>query len=144
MKVKEQDVKYFFNQMTAFNFGFMQDVVTFMRTLKNKDFTLDYALACIEFRQGKTDMVREQEKKDRKTWVKKAKKCLDCGQILALAPINVPEGPANLKGYKSMWYCTKGWEHEEPEKWCGHYSYSSLTLNKIFKKMGIKQKVRLK
>ena len=69
MKVKEQDVKYFFNQMTAFNFGFMQDVVTFMRTLKNRDFTLDYALACIEFRQGKTDIAREQEGKDRKTWI---------------------------------------------------------------------------
>jgi len=141
MRVKEQQVKYFFNQMQAFNFGFMQDVRTFMHTLKNKDFTLDHALACIEFAQGKTDVVREREKKDRKTWVKKAKKCPVCGQILALAPVNAPEGSANLKGYKSLWHCTKGWEHEDPKKWCGYHSYSNLTMNQILKKMRIKQRV---
>ena len=142
MKLKEQQVKYFFNQMTAFNFGFMQDVRTFMHTLKNKDFTLDYAIACIEFAQGKTDIAREREKKDQRIWIKRAKECPDCDQILALAPVNAPEGPANLKGYKSMWYCTRGWEHDDPEKWCGHCSYSHLTLNQIFKKMGIKNRVR--
>ena len=141
MKITQQRAKYFFNQMTAFNFGFMQDVKTFMYVLKDKDFTLDYALACIEFAQGKTDVARKQEEKDRKTWIKKAKKCPYCGQILALAPINVPEGLANLKGHKSLWHCTKGWEHEDPEKWCGFHAYSNLTMNQILKKMRIKQRV---
>ena len=142
MRVKEREVKYFFNQMQAFNFGFMQDVWTFMHTLKNKDFTLDHAIACIEFAQGKTDKARVRDKKDQKTWLKRAKKCPECGQILALAPVMEPEGPANSKGYKSIWYCTRGYEQDDPEKLCGYHSFSHLTLNKIFKKMGIKSKAR--
>ena len=142
MRVKEQQVKDFFNQMQAFNFGFMQDVVTFMQALKNKDLGLDFAITCIEFAQGKTDKFREQEKKDQKVWIKRAKKCPDCGQILSLRPVHEPEGPANTKGYKSIWYCSRGWELEDPEKWCGYHAYSNLTMNQILKKMRIKQRVR--
>ncbi len=142
MKITEQQVNHFFSRMQAFNFGLMQDVRTFIYALRNKDIALDHAIACIEFAQGKTDKAREQDKKDRKVWIKKAKKCPECGQILALAPITDPEGRANVKGYKSMWYCTNGWEHDDPEKWCVYHSFSHLTLNKIFKKMGIKSKAR--
>ena len=141
-KLTAEQAQFFFNQMSAFNFGFMQDVRTFMRSLKNKDFSLDFAIACIEFRQGKTNEVREQDKKDEKIWLKNAKRCPDCGKILSLNQIKEPEGLGNVKGYKSIWHCTNGWQYDDPEKWCGYHSYSMLTMNQIFKHMGIKIRVK--
>jgi hypothetical protein len=141
-KIKIREAEVFFKQMEAFNFGFMQDVRTFINSLKNKGITLDHAISCIELRQGKFDKAREQDKKDRDLWTKKAKRCPNCGQILQLKPVNSPEGPGNVKGYKSIWFCSRGWEKDDPKEWCGYHTYSNLTLNQIFKKMRIKTRVR--
>lgn len=141
-KLTKQQADFFFKQMPAFNFGFMQDVANFIRTLKDKDIPLEHAIQCIELRQGITDEAREQDRKDSKIWFKNAKKCPKCGQVLGLNPVKVPEGQGNLKGHKSLWYCSRGWEHEDPEKWCGYHSYSQLTMNQIFKHMGIKARIK--
>lgn len=140
VKVKEADAKEFFRQMQAFTFGLMQDMVGFFAILEKKKIPIEVALGAIKFGQNMKDSQWHDDVENRKKWKTKAKRCPDCGQILALAPVNAPEGPSNLKGYKSIWHCTRGWEHEDPEKWCGYHSYSNLTANKILKKMRIKSR----
>lgn len=142
VKVTEQAAKEFFLLVPSFNFGFMQDVLNFFDILEKKKIPVEVAFGAIRFRQQVSDAQWNSRIKQRNIWLKKAKKCPNCGKILKLSNINTPEGPANKKGYKSVWYCTSGWGQDDPEKMCGYHSYSILSTNKIIKKMGIKQQER--
>lgn len=141
-KLTENQVAAFFTQMQAFHWGFLQDVVVFLKTLRNKHIPLAFAVECIMIRQGDIDASKEKARADQKKYMKKAKRCPDCGQVLTIMPIRDPEGPSNRKGYKSAWVCTKGWHQDDPDKFCGYHSFSTLTMQKILKKMGIKPNKR--
>lgn len=140
-RLKKIHVDYFFKQMEVFQWGFLQDVESFIRLLNKKKIPIEHAVECIHIRQGKLDADWKQEEQDRSNYVKKAKKCPECGQMLALEPVLQPEGPSNKKGYKSVWYCTAGWEQEDPEKFCGFHSYSIKSVNQYLKKMKIKARM---
>ncbi len=136
---------HFFKQMEVFDFSFMQEVASFMELLRRKRIPLAFALECIERKQEFEDEVDKRHRTDHKKYKAKGKKCPRCGQLMALQPIyEEPGSTANLKGYRAVWYCTKGWHQDNPEGYCGHHAFTTLSMNKILRKMGIKTKAPTK
>jgi len=139
---KGQVVQFMREAKKVYHFSFLQNVEVFDQWLKSKHFEFDHALACIRYEQDNLNEDMEREKYDNTIWHKKAKKCPQCGELLGLKPIVSPPGPSNVKGYRSLWYCQTGWREDNPEGICGYESYSMQSMNKVFKKMGIKARVQ--
>lgn len=150
MKSRHKDlplpvIKHFFKEMEIFNFSFLQEVTSFMKLLRRKHIPLAFALECIERRQEMVDAGEELRQSEQKKYKLRGKKCPECGQLMALQPIyEEPGSPANLKGYKAVWYCTRGWHQDDPGKYCGYHTFTTVTMNKILRKMGIKTKAPTK
>lgn len=140
-EVTEPYARVFFQRMQAFGFGFMQDVMSFFYILEKKKIPIEHALGAIKLRQELTDRQWTQDIRNRQQWQKMARRCPRCGATLNFAPINAPEGPGNVKGYKGRWYCITGWSEDDPENICGYEAFTHKTLNYYLKKYGIKQRI---
>ncbi len=142
-KVNRGQVAQFFREAEkVYHFSFLQDVEVFETWLKSKHYSFGHAIACIRYEQELYDEKVKREQYDNTLWSEKAKKCPKCGTKMGLKPITDPPGPGNEKGYRSMWFCPKGFEKDYPEGLCGYYSYSMTSVNKIFKKIGISYRIR--
>lgn len=141
-EVSEPYARVFFQQMQAFTFGFMQDIVSFFHVLEDKKIPIEYALGSIKLRQEVTDMKWSNDNRDRQLWNDKAKRCPKCGAVLMFMPIDEPEGPKNRKGYKGRWYCVSGWAEDDPTKICGYEAFTTKHINYYFKKYGIRRRIK--
>lgn len=64
----------------------------------------------------------------------KRPRCPECGAELFIRPIFAPQGPTNIKGYQSSWFCQEGD--------CIHERFSTKSIRWQIKQLELKKKRR--
>lgn len=100
-----EELKRFFDETSAFSWGFKQDVLNFIKTVVEKGFHPQFALRCIAIRkQAEAERVSIEGELNRQ-WKERAPKCPECGGQMRLEPVNTRPGDQVPGRYKSIWIC---------------------------------------
>lgn len=138
----EAEIAQYEDLMRAFSWGFQSDVVTFLRSLHEKNIDLNWAIKCIVTRQKITMFDRKERNRARQEWLQKARKCPQCGRPMYLGKVN--DHPTRMVGggLKTQWICPSQPDvhstFKEGNKWCGYVEYSKRTLDDWMTKLRIK------
>ena len=138
----EYEISQYEQATRAFSWSFQSDVVTFLRSLHEKNIDLNWALKCIVTRQKITLFDRKERQRVRQEWLQKARKCPQCGRPMYLGKVN--DNPTRMVGggLKTQWICPSQPDvHstlKEGNKWCGYVEYSKRTLDDWMVKLRIK------
>ena len=102
--------------LAAFSFGQIQDFMTLHGVMRRSGISI----ADLEGHVRGERALRAEETEKIRQHREKRPDCPKCGNKLSMRAINLPKGPANRKGWKSLWYCPAGE--------CVYEMYSRLTL----------------
>lgn len=119
------------DELAVFSFGKLQDLVTLLNLIEERGITVEevrnYVSKEREKMEFRTAAIQKLTEKRMMEWEKIAKRCPECGSVLALSPINAPQGKANIHGYKSLWFCPKGD--------CIYEKFEKKSVKKILKEL---------
>ena len=90
--------------LAPFSFGQIQDFITLHRVMREHKISIADLEGHV---RGEREVLAEETESIRQHR-EKMPDCPKCGNKLALRAINLPEGPRNRKGWKSLWYCPAG------------------------------------
>ena len=122
---EEQAIKFKI-AMGAFSDGFIQDVLTFLITLKHKGYTLDDVESYREFKKA-SDLAEEEKVKAFIAKKGPTKDCPECPAIMLALQVNT--GPGNQTGDPSehtVWLCQN--------KDCMHTIYNKESIDEILRR----------
>lgn len=126
--ISEAEYLKFHKDTEAFTWGFKQDVFTFLKSVNEKGYTLDFAIRCIlikkEHEMRRVRLIRSSEE----LWKKNGLKCPECDKGMSLEPVNTGPGDQVPGGWKSIWRCVDTIN-------CGHEELSKKTVVQWIKKL---------
>lgn len=96
-------------KLKFFSFGMLQDLRTLLGKMEKEGVSVPEFKKYMKVRVKEGARLYRELRKDgekrRKEWEKITRKCPQCKKPLYLRAIKTPEGKANVKGWKSLWYC---------------------------------------
>jgi len=120
------NMRKFERDMSVFSFKQHQEVLTYLKHLESKGWTIETVFEWIAIKKRELDEDIERVEKERLEYEKKLLKCPLCGTLMYIRPVNVDLGtqtgdPAD----KSVWMC--------PNEKCLHTIYNKKTAEELLR-----------
>jgi len=115
-------------KLAAFSFGQIQDFMTLHNVMHKNNISMADLEGYINGEKARLSKELEAFSPP----MEKMPKCPKCGNKLAIRPINLPKGPRNRQGWKSLWHCPAGD--------CVYERYCHMTVAEEIKKLGPKKR----
>jgi len=113
----------------SFTFGQLQDIVTLIKNLEKNEISNQEFIAYIKkekvLRLDNKRKIANIEKSSKIQWEKNALKCVECGSIMNLFPVNSNKGDQVEGNFKSQWFCPN----------CGNDKFSNKTVRETIVKI---------
>lgn len=86
----------------AFTISRIQEFIFMEKHFRKHGVTLDELL---EYKAHQAYYIQEELERQQVLFESLARECPECRGIIRPYPITIPQGPANLYGYQSVWLC---------------------------------------
>ena len=129
--MRKERVEEIGKKLQVFSFDGLQNLITLFDVLQREEISVEdvkeFVAFSVKAREAKEANFRRRNEEMERMWKKNSRPCPLCGMPLALRPINIPKGKADVKGYTCHWFC--------PSEECTFEEYTKEDFQEIYRKI---------